>query len=293
MRSLLLLAILAMAACTGTTAHVDEEPEAPPAGATYAGADVCVACHDEQATSFAKTIHAQVLADESRPESDRGCEACHGPGGAHAEAGGGKGVGGLRTFVRDEPAAGRSAACLRCHAANVARHDFRRGEHALAGIACTDCHAGHGGVGDAMLRRGTPDLCFGCHEDVRAAFGLPERHGPGAAPPACLDCHEPHGTPNFASLREAHDRRCLECHTDVAGPFVFEHAGVVSEGCTGCHEPHGSVNRHLLVRQPVALLCYQCHTDTPPTHVQPTYRDCTRCHSSIHGSNTDPHFISP
>jgi len=53
------------------------------------------------------------------------------------------------------------------------------------------------------------------------------------------------------------------------------------------------VNRHLLVRQPVALLCYQCHTDTPPTHVQPTYRDCTRCHSSIHGSNTDPHFISP
>ena len=247
MRSLLLLAILAMAACTGTTAHVDEEPEAPPAGATYAGADVCVACHDEQATSFAKTIHAQVLADESRPESDRGCEACHGPGGAHAEAGGGKGVGGLRTFVRDEPAAGRSAACLRCHAANVARHDFRRGEHALAGIACTDCHAGHGGVGDAMLRRGTPDLCFGCHEDVRAAFGLPERHGPGAAPPACLDCHE----------------------------------------------PHGSVNRHLLVRQPVALLCYQCHTDTPPTHVQPTYRDCTRCHSSIHGSNTDPHFISP
>ena len=44
--------------------------------------------------------------------------------------------------------------------------------------------------------------------------------------------------------------------------------------------------------QPVALLCYQCHTVTPPTHLQPSYRDCTRCHVSIHGSNTDPRFIS-
>jgi DmsE family decaheme c-type cytochrome len=287
-----LLVLLATAACTRTTAHVDEDPATPPASATYAGADVCVACHEDRATSYAKTIHAQVLGGESRPETDRGCEACHGPGAAHAEAGGGRGVGGVRAFARSEPAAGKSAACLRCHAANVGRHDFLRGEHALAGVACTDCHDGHGGVGDAMLLRGVPDLCYGCHEDVRASFGLPERHGPGTAPPACLDCHQPHGSPNFASLREANDRRCLACHNDIAGPFVFEHAGVVSEGCTGCHEPHGSTNRHLLVRQPVALLCYQCHTVTPRTHLQPTYRDCTRCHVSIHGSNTDPRFIS-
>ena len=292
MRSVFLLGLLAMVACTGPAAHVDDDP-APPAGATYAGADVCVACHEEQAASFAKSVHGWALAYETLPESDRGCEACHGPGGAHAEAGGGKAAGGLRAFVRDDPAAGKSAACLRCHAKNVSRHDFLRGEHALSNVACTDCHSGHGGVGEAMLLGRTPDLCYGCHEDVRASFGLPERHGPGAAPPACLDCHEPHGTPNLASLREANDRRCIACHTDIAGPFVFEHAGLVSEGCTGCHEPHGSANRHLLVRQPVALLCYQCHTVTPPTHLQPTYRDCTRCHTSIHGSNTDPRFISP
>ena len=292
MRSALLL-LVAMAACSGTTAHVDEDAATPPPGATYSGADVCVACHDDQATSYAKTIHALVLADESRPESDRGCEACHGPGSVHSEAGGGKGVGGLRAFVREEPAAGKSAACLRCHAGNADRHHFSRSEHALSGVACTDCHDGHGGVGDAMLLQDTPALCYGCHEDVRASFGLPERHGPGTAPPACLDCHDPHGTSNLASLHEANDRRCVECHNDVAGPFVFEHAGLVSEGCTSCHEPHGSTNRHLLVRQPVALLCYQCHTVTPPTHLQPTYRDCTRCHTSIHGSNTDPRFLAP
>ena len=287
-----LLVLLAIAACTGAGPRVDDEAASPPASAHWAGTDVCVACHEAQATSYAKTIHAHVLG-ENRPEWERGCEACHGPGGAHAEAGGGKGVGGLRVFAPDEPAGGKSAACLRCHAANVSRHDFLRGEHALSGVACTDCHEGHGGVGEAMLARDVPELCFRCHEDVRASFTLPERHGPGAAPPACLDCHEPHGTPNLRSLREANDRRCLECHNDVAGPFVFEHAGVVSEGCTGCHEPHGSTNRHLLARQPVALLCYQCHTVTPPSHVQPTYRDCTRCHVSIHGSNTDSHLLAP
>jgi DmsE family decaheme c-type cytochrome len=291
-RRLALLLLLVTAACTGTATQVDEQPAAPPPDATYAGADVCTACHEEQAASYAKTVHAQVL-DESRPEMDRACEACHGPGGAHAEAGGGKAAGGLRAFVRDEPAAGKSAACLRCHAASAKRHDFRRDEHALAGVACTDCHDGHGGVGEAMLDRVVPELCYGCHEDVRASFGLPERHGPGVAPAACLDCHEPHGTSNPSSLHDANDRRCLDCHAHVAGPFVFEHAGLVSEGCVGCHEPHGSVNRHLLLRQPVAFLCYQCHTVTPPSHVQPTYRDCTRCHRSIHGSNTDPRFISP
>jgi len=286
-----LLVLVALAACTRPAAHVDDDPAPPPAGVTYAGPDVCVACHEEQAASFAKTIHAGVLGPE-RPEADRGCEACHGPGGPHAEAGGGKGVGGLRAFTHDEPAKGKSAACLRCHAANAGRHDFLRGEHALAAVACTDCHDGHGGVGDAMLVRGVPELCYGCHEDVRASFALPEHHGPGVAPTPCTECHDAHGTKNERSLREPNDRRCLECHNDVAGPFVFEHAGLVSEGCTGCHEPHGSVNRHLLARQPVALLCYQCHTVTPPTHLQPSFRDCTRCHVSIHGSNTDPRFIS-
>jgi DmsE family decaheme c-type cytochrome len=286
-----LLGLLVIAACTRPTPHVDEDPAPPPANATYAGPDVCVACHEEQAASFAKTIHAHVFGPD-RPEADRGCEACHGPGGAHAEAGGGKATGGLRAFARDEPAGGKSAACLRCHAANAGRHNFLRGEHALAAVACTDCHDGHGGVGDAMLVKGVPDLCYGCHPDVRASFALTEHHGPGVAPTPCTECHDAHGTPNFASLREPNDRRCLECHNDIAGPFVFEHAGLVSEGCTGCHEPHGSVNRHLLVRQPVALLCYQCHTVTPQTHLQPSYRDCTRCHVSIHGSNTDPRFIS-
>ncbi len=69
--------------------------------------------------------------------------------------------------------------------------------------------------------------------------------------------------------------------------------GLTLEGCGSCHEPHGSANRHLLLYQQVAQLCYQCHAVTPASHVQPSYRDCTRCHTAIHGSNSQAFFLEP
>ncbi len=108
----------------------------------------------------------------------------------------------------------------------------------------------------------------------------------------CGDCHAVHAVRSDDTLRAApRDRTCFRCHAEQEGPWVFEHFGLVAEGCERCHDPHGSVNRHLLARQQVAQLCYECHTVTPRSHVQPSYRDCTRCHVAIHGSNTDPRFL--
>jgi DmsE family decaheme c-type cytochrome len=126
---------------------------------------------------------------------------------------------------------------------------------------------------------------------VRAKFALPEHHKVDEGVVSCLDCHQQHGSRSPRLLRDANDRACFRCHGDLEGPFVFEHVGLVSEGCRRCHEPHGTTGRHLLVRQQVAQLCYECHTVTRPSHLQPSYRDCTRCHVSIHGSNTDPRFL--
>jgi DmsE family decaheme c-type cytochrome len=280
------IAILAVA-LLAAIAVAEDKP-----ASTYAGEDVCRACHEAEAESYGKTPHAAALADASRPEPLRGCEACHGPGQAHADAGGGEGVGGLETFAAKRPATTRSAPCLKCHAGGTDLHDWKRGDHALAALACTDCHRMHGGASEHLLAKPAPQLCYGCHLEVRAKFALPEHHKVNEGVLSCLDCHRPHGKSKPTLMRGMdQSRQCFRCHGDLEGPFVFEHAGLLTEGCDRCHDPHGSVNRHLLIRRQVAQLCYECHTVTPATHLQPSFRDCTRCHVAIHGSNVDPRFL--
>jgi DmsE family decaheme c-type cytochrome len=205
------------------------------------------------------------LADASRPEPLRGCEACHGPGADHvAEAAGRESEACARSRGGDS-AADRSAVCLKCHAGAESLHDFKASATPCAGVACNDCHRMHGGTREKLLAKKTPDLCYGCHLEVRAKFSLPEHHKVNEGVVGCLDCHRPHGAATRPMMRGSNDRTCFRCHGDLEGPFVFEHVGLVTEGCARCHDPHGSVNRHLLIRQQVAQLCYECHTVTPQT----------------------------
>src|SRR5438067_7396664 len=50
----------------------------------YAGSESCVECHKSESTQFHKTVHATAKWDERKYGS--GCESCHGPGKAHADA---------------------------------------------------------------------------------------------------------------------------------------------------------------------------------------------------------------
>jgi len=93
---------------------------------------------------------------------------------------------------------------------------------------------------------------------------------------------------------------CFKCHAEKAGPFVFEHAPVKTEGCVVCHaQIHGSSNPRLLSRANVNLQCLECHTvtplaggGTPGFHNQAQkYQACTLCHTQIHGSNVDKDFL--
>ena len=273
------------------TKDSEPAPTVEEAATDYAGEEVCAVCHEAEAASYTSSVHARVLGDASRPPAQRGCEACHGPGANHAEAGGGRGVGNLETFAPSRAAAVRSRPCLACHGDDAALFRVRTGPHAVAGLACTECHSGHRAAAAHLLRAAPPDLCYGCHLQVRAEFALPERHRVDRGLITCGDCHEVHGGRATGLLRPAGNRQCLRCHVEFEGPYVFEHAAVFNEGCTRCHVPHGSVDRHLLIRQQVAQLCYECHTVTPAFHLQPSYRDCTRCHVAIHGSNISPLFL--
>ena len=106
----------------------------------YVGSEVCVTCHAEQQKSFVHTIMGNAMAHPKTATDALGCEACHGPGKAHVEAGGGKDTIPVR-FTKDSnnPVEERNAACLSCH--TKGNQMFWRGSpHESRAMACVDCH---------------------------------------------------------------------------------------------------------------------------------------------------------
>ena len=232
------------------------------------------------------------------------CENCHGPGQAHIDAGGD-----ATKIFRFSKASAQAVdeKCLSCHAA--AHPNFEHSAHGEAGVSCTSCHSVHKFASEEnLLKVSQPKLCYGCHTDIKAAFAQPFHHKVDEGLMNCSDCHDPHGTFQGTLQRPATmlhsgpggDAVCVKCHSEVAGPFVYPHPPIQTEGCTGCHYPHGSPNPRLLTRNNVNSLCLQCHTasmnftapGTPSFHNQANqYQACTVCHSAIHGSNSDPVFF--
>jgi len=273
----------------------------------YVGSQVCITCHEDQNRRFKNTVMGKVMMlNPHSPEEARGCEACHGPGQAHVEAGGGKDNIPIR-FGKDSnnSVAEQNAICMDCHSRGT--HMFWKGSpHESRGIACVECHQVKQGmkvtgVSEARynspltenrgLVKAQPELCLQCHQLRRAQLQrsshMPYREGKVT----CTSCHNPHGTPNPKQLiQSTTNENCLSCHTERRGPFLWEHPPVV-ENCANCHEPHGTSNPQLLkVRMP--RVCDSCHDSSRhPTQPQPLSsiknfnRGCTNCHSYIHGSN--------
>ena len=133
-------------------------------------------------------------------------------------------------------------------------------------MGCESCHGpgslhvkAGGGAGTIVNPRKSPETCFQCHLEVRAAFQLPHHHPVLEGKMGCADCHEPHkgiavkGAPtNIQQTLKAgglafmsKNETCFECHKQQRGQFVYEHEAV-RQGCLVCHSPHGSVNQRLL-----------------------------------------------
>jgi DmsE family decaheme c-type cytochrome len=154
-----------------------------------------------------------------------------------------------------------------------------------------------------MLKENDPQLCTGCHAEVKPQFTMPHHHKVLEGTMRCSDCHNPHGGFELRQTRLATgaDAACIKCHVDKQGPFTYEHAPVKTEGCTACHTPHGSANPRLLRYSAVNQLCLTCHSvahdvgaiePAGPQHNQNAqYANCTACHVKIHGSRTSPVFF--
>ena len=326
-RAAVFIALCLFAVCftTRTSSQAVKPGEMSPAkfeAANYVGSDACKDCHEDQFKAFSRTAHAQLSGMSSWKNHPTGCESCHGPGKDHIEAGDGSKI----ISFKGKAPKDISDTCLTCHAGKEERNNFRRGEHWRNDVGCTDCHAPHNPPGGAnlansnvfvaaknaekpgfasirMLRMSDPQLCIGCHAEVRVQFQAPFHHKVFEGAMRCSDCHNPHGGFELKQSRLAigADVPCLKCHVDKQGPFTFEHAPLKTEGCTACHIPHGSANPRLLKFSAVAQLCLTCHSaahgvgaaePAGPQHNQNAqYANCTACHVKIHGSRSSPVFF--
>ncbi len=307
---LMLFAGSALALTLGAAA-----PDLPDA---YVGQQTCLECHDELGAAFARTRHGRLDHGQQRGGA-RGCEACHGPGAAHAESGD------PADIARLSAADGRLSAsvCLECHRTGVTA-GWDLSSHGGADLSCQACHRIHGDGRAYLLADRQPALCYECHRDQAGQFQLPSRHPLREGKMACTSCHQPHAA-ELAGLKPGEPSRhlCLSCHARHQGPFIFEHSPV-EEDCGICHAAHGAVANNLL-HQNEPFLCLQCHQPhfhsglmamtgpfSPPAAVvedNPAYGQlsgvstpdgmkrvmmtkCTQCHQAVHGTDLPSQGIS-
>src|ERR1019366_5444808 len=139
--------------------------KAPVEGNTsgYAGTEACVHCHQVLGEQLAKTVHTR--ADVTGTSTNTSCEACHGPGKAHADAE----LEAERTDTKNPEAKKlifrfycspqeNSARCLSCHRTSKEHDLFDRSEHKLQAVSCDQCHAPHLVFGEGARETAEPSL---------------------------------------------------------------------------------------------------------------------------------------
>jgi DmsE family decaheme c-type cytochrome len=277
---------------------------AAPAGAqpsSYVGQQTCVTCHTQENSNWAHTAHAKVFELNPRNQLEmQGCEACHGPGSAHAQ----NPVEPL-SIVRfsrrsAQPIAEQNGVCLTCHRGGQ-RIFWASSTHESHDLACSDCHnpMANFSLRGLQARPSVNETCFQCHKTQRAEFSRRSHMPLLEGRVGCVDCHNPHGSTTEPLLKaDSVNETCYACHAEKRGPFLFEHAPV-RDSCVNCHTPHGSNHEKLLVTSR-PLLCQQCHAQAghpnqlmtrgnmpngPARDIRLMSRACSNCHSQIHGSN--------
>ena len=202
-----------------------------------------------------------------------GCQACHGPGEAHAAS--------ARSSATPAPTLNRRLGaahaqvdqCASCHARRT-----RLVEDALPGAPFLDNYL------PDNLR---PGLYFadGQQQDEVFEYGSYRQSRMYQAGVACTDCHEPHG----GKLRARGNGLCLQCHNPAGNPRFaslkakdydspahhFHKAGQPGSQCVDCHMPsrdymvvHGRRDHAIRIPRPelAARLgspdaCRGCHAD--------------------------------
>ena len=283
---------------------------------------ICANCHEEKWRAIDLTPHGA-----KNDASGSMCQACHGDASEHLKDP--TKAKPANPFGKGHTADERTGVCLTCHSGNRNLAFWTSGKHQLNEVTCSNCHSIHGKALAPSINKfvttflpNQAEICWQCHQPIRAANFKPSHHPIIEGKVKCSDCHNAHGSITPAMLKQPTiNDQCYSCHADKRGPYLFNHPPV-EENCATCHNPHGSVHARLL-NESAPNLCQDCHDGSrhpgtvygaagafncqpgdnsatggvlncPPSRTgQPNpavnnrlvARACNNCHTAIHGSN--------
>ena len=261
----------------------------------YAGIDRCRSCHKPEYREYEKTAHSKVSVPGKQYIS--GCEVCHGPGKAHADAieaaEGDEGK--TKRALEDHPifsfsvnakitaalqqfpifhfrsnSKENAARCLLCHVSSKQQEFFEHSTHVAHGMSCDQCHTSH--------------LVTEVKDQSKGELSSPQGHffQTPQLPDEVRWLHS-------SLLKESEPRLCFNCHANVQAQFAQPVHHRVPEGlvkCSDCHNPHGSLNRASLTK-PKFDSCLNCHAEKRGPyiyeHASVKVEGCTVCHNP-HGN---------
>src|SRR3546814_563697 len=140
---------------------------------------------------FAHTTHAlgMQVAFTANPEAAT-CEACHGPGSAHAQNP--LQPGAIIAFTRDggTPIKTQTESCLGCHTGGPRDH-WLGSIHQRNQLSCSDCHnpMAQFSVEGLQAKQSINETCATCHRDIRQQFNRRSHMPLPEGQMACVDCH--------------------------------------------------------------------------------------------------------
>ena len=124
--------------------------------------ETCLACHDDVGENFQFTAHGTYF--ESRPAlTEFGCESCHGSGVDHIDDPTPENI----LNPANAGQFGSTVLCLQCHK-DTQFDEWDFSHHNSADLNCSSCHVVHASHAQS-LKKPTPELCYDCHSNVRAA----------------------------------------------------------------------------------------------------------------------------
>ena len=148
----------------------------------FVGSETCKGCHaPELFEAFEKSPHHLVETSKKYKFETRAGEACHGPGAAHVEKSGERGVGIFIFSKRIADARSKSAKCLACHSEQKDLSFWDLTKHKVNDVSCDNCHTVHSGT-RKNLKAPQPDLCNICHRSIRAQENKTSHHPIRAEP---------------------------------------------------------------------------------------------------------------